>query len=694
MSGYFANIEGSNKHRIIGMFFSVFLAILVLFCCLTSYAINSWLHLLAITFFIFSSSMLSVFGYRGSMISFSGLFAVVMSFALEKTNFTNLEIITNVFWGGISYIIVSGISHSVFQRKHIQTLLADCVALIAENLKISEKIRWSPATNTPAQNSKQLKLQSLINEKLELLRSILMSKDISLVSSNKSRKQFLIFSELVNIYEMSIAKNIDTGILEERMAEHFDKTEPFKEIGQLFVITLNTLSEALRFNKKFIANRQIINKLEEAQININNYVKALSPIKAREVALQLRSLYDHEAYQYQKILLVENIFNNILDGDKITNKKAKLFVPVNDYSIKTIFANLNSQSIIFRHSLRITLAVLISFGIGILINHEQKNWIIVTVILILRPSFGLSKSRAYSRIYGTILGGLFTVILVFLTKNALIYGSVATLSVLIGFSYIQKNYKVASAFITISILLMYFLNAHEPFQTIGIRIAFTGLGFIISIFSIYVFWPVWEQNNIAQSISNATKSNANYLLAVSQIYHSKQNIATDYKLERKEAFLSSGNLNAAFQRMTAEPKSKQKNVSNIYALVLLNQTFLSAVASYSAYIQGHSTTAASPEFDLIVSQINNNLQNAAAILLKKPYPDNLKSIDTKTAFMVLEQKYKDLNEQRNQELASGKITMSLEMRNNLQEGKITVEQLKWLQSTSENIKHTAELLEI
>jgi hypothetical protein len=146
--------------------------------------------------------------------------------------------------------------------------------------------------------------------------------------------------------------------------------------------------------------------------------------------------------------------------------------------------------------------------------------------------------------------------------------------------------------------------------------------------------------------------------------------------------------------MTAEPKSKQKNVSNIYALVLLNQTFLSAVASYSAYIQGHSTTEASLEFDLIVSQINNNLQHSADILLKKPNPDNLKSIDTKTAFMVLEKKYKDLNELRNLELASGKLTMSLEMRNNLQEGKITVEQLKWLKSTSENIKHTAELLEI
>jgi hypothetical protein len=38
----------------------------------------------------------------------------------------------------------------------------------------------------------------------------------------------------------------------------------------------------------------------------------------------------------------------------------------------------------------------------------------------------------------------------------------------------------------------------------------------------------------------------------------------DYKLARKEMYVSMANLSAAFQRMLSEPKSKQKNESALY----------------------------------------------------------------------------------------------------------------------------------
>lgn len=59
--------------------------------------------------------------------------------------------------------------------------------------------------------------------------------------------------------------------------------------------------------------------------------------------------------------------------------------------------------------------------------------------------------------------------------------------------------------------------------------------------------------------------------------------------------------------MQEEPKSKKDQANNIYAVVLLNHTFLSAVASFSAYIQGHTTTQVSEEFETVSEYIRQNL---------------------------------------------------------------------------------------
>jgi hypothetical protein len=62
---------------------------------------------------------------------------------------------------------------------------------------------------------------------------------------------------------------------------------------------------------------------------------------------------------------------------------------------------------------------------------------------------------------------------------------------------------------------------------------------------------------------------------------------------RKEAFLAISNLNAAFQRLTQDPKSKQAEFQLIYEIVTLNQTMISAIASIGNFISSHKTTPAS-----------------------------------------------------------------------------------------------------
>jgi hypothetical protein len=74
------------------------------------------------------------------------------------------------------------------------------------------------------------------------------------------------------------------------------------------------------------------------------------------------------------------------------------------------------------------------------------------------------------------------------------------------------------------------------------------------------------------------------------LYQDPSKHKLSYSLARKEAFLAISNLNAAFQRLTQDPKSKQKEFQLIYEIVTLNQTMVSAIASIGNFISNHQTT--------------------------------------------------------------------------------------------------------
>jgi len=60
---------------------------------------------------------------------------------------------------------------------------------------------------------------------------------------------------------------------------------------------------------------------------------------------------------------------------------------------------------------------------------------------------------------------------------------------------------------------------------------------------------------------------------------------TEYKLARKDVYIKSANLSAAFERMTSEPKSKQRNIKDVHKFVVLNHI----LSSYIATVAGEVT---------------------------------------------------------------------------------------------------------
>ena len=79
-------------------------------------------------------------------------------------------------------------------------------------------------------------------------------------------------------------------------------------------------------------------------------------------------------------------------------------------------------------------------------------------------------------------------------------------------------------------------------------------------------------------------ANAGYLQKLLDALSGKNVSITEYKLARKEVYINSANLSAAFQRMLSEPKSKQKNKNEIHQFVVLNHTLFSNIATIASSI--------------------------------------------------------------------------------------------------------------
>src|SRR5690606_40230889 len=174
---------------------------------------------------------------------------------------------------------------------------------------------------------------------------------------------------------------------------------------------------------------------------------------------------------------------------------------------------------------------------------------------------------------------------------------------------------------------------------------YTLIGAALAFVANAFFWPSWQFLNMKEFIISTLQANRDFLHEVGKFYREKNMADPSYKLCRKSAFLAVGNLNAAFQRMSQEPKQQQKNLDKIYEVVVLNNTFLSLTAALGTYIRHHKTTEASQHFENYIVGISANLQQAIDILHQKPVEAPLNPDPVQEAQAYLDYHYQKLADQ-------------------------------------------------
>jgi uncharacterized membrane protein YccC len=151
-----------------------------------------------------------------------------------------------------------------------------------------------------------------------------------------------------------------------------------------------------------------------------------------------------------------------------------------------------------------------------------------------------------------------------------------------AYSFQRLNYVVSVIFTTPFVLILFKFLGVGLLNIAQERIIDTLIGSSIAFVASYIIFPTWEFEQIQETLRDVIVANINYLVTIAESLSGKVTGTTMYKLARKEVYVKSANLSAAFERMTSEPKSKQRKVKDVHKFVVLNHILSSYIANIAS----------------------------------------------------------------------------------------------------------------
>ncbi len=601
---------GPAHHRTNGMMFCILIISLV--AVLTNFTLPShFLTALVILIFGFAFSMLNLYNSRVSSIGLSALLIMVLSMQTPLTGSAIFLHAGYLIVGGFWYLIFSITLNRLRPYKIIQQLSGEYIKSVADYLKTRASF-YDDHPDYDSTYKSLLSQQIQIQNQQESLNEILFKTRAITKNSTKAGRSLLkIYLDVSDLFESIMSTYQQYEVLHKR----FDETGILAEYRNQLLILAEELYEissavavgnASKNNDISGSNLTLINNKFEhlrqnfmTEKNLNDFIglgRILSNIQGLTEKINGLHYYTH----YEKSQ------RNTADTDISTQNfnEAKTIDPV------LFLNNLNFNSNIFRHSLRVGISLLVGFLISLFFNIGHNYWILLTIIVILKPAYSLSKARNKDRLIGTFIGVVIGVLILFVVKNNLALMIIMVIFMAGCYMFIRTKYFISVLLMTPYLVIFFHLIYPTSINYLLYdRLLDTSIGSAIAFIASLFFVPVWEHTIIKKYMEAATQKNITYFnkLAVNytkQITLNKEEI----KIARQQALTALANVSDAFNRMLSEPKRFQKNVEQVYRFVVLNHILTSHFSALAFYLAEDKKIFKSTIFIPVIESTAKNLQ--------------------------------------------------------------------------------------
>jgi uncharacterized membrane protein YccC len=234
------------------------------------------------------------------------------------------------------------------------------------------------------------------------------------------------------------------------------------------------------------------------------------------------------------------------------------------------------------------MAIAVGLAVAALLPYAAHSyWIVLTIVIILKPSFSMTKQRRSDRIIGTIIGCVVTALIIkFLNYPALILGCLVLATVATP-TFIYLRYRYAAIAVSIMILLQMHLIAPGNHNLIMERLIDTFIGAAVATVFSFVL-ASWEYQTLPRLVREVLAVNLRYMQASFDLLQGKGKDDFAYRIERKRLMDSLAMLSSALVRMLDEPSSKQRAVEDINLFIVQNYLLVAHVAALRAILRRHT----------------------------------------------------------------------------------------------------------
>ena len=256
----------------------------------------------------------------------------------------------------------------------------------------------------------------------------------------------------------------------------------------------------------------------------------------------------------------------------------------------------------FRYAVRLSLAMTAGLMLTIAFpRFAQANWVLLTIALIMRANYSVTRQRRWDRVTGTLIGCALAVTFIN-TLPAPMLLLLILLAVGTSHAYGLVAYRITAIGASISaLLLLHFVDPSVNAQFFE-RIVDTLIGAGLS-WAFSHLLPNWERDDLPRTVRGLLAADAAFADAALRLEHGRQR----YRLARKKTLDAVAQLSGAIRRLADEPNSNRRALASLGELLGANYLLASDLSSMPVLVKLHAPELDKPSAEAAIAQVRERV---------------------------------------------------------------------------------------
>ncbi|UTW06257.1 YccS family putative transporter [Pseudomonas benzenivorans] len=367
----------------------------------------------------------------------------------------------------------------------------------------------------------------------------------------------------------------------------------------------NELAEAFFHSDVLFRCQRLLRLHGEACERLAQAIELRQPFEYRELCSQaledLHASLDHLHLQSNpawrhllrslhalagNLATLDQLLGNASNPDALAEEQDSSLLDREPQSLKDVAERLRLQltptSLLFRHALRLAVALAAGYGLLHWIDPAQGFWILLTTVFVCQPNYGATRRKLVQRIAGTVLGLVLGWALFDLFPNTLVQAFFAVAAGVVFFATRSSRYTLATAAITLMVLFC-FNQVGDGYGLIIPRLVDTLLGSLIAGLAVFLILPDWQGRRLDRMVANTLGCNGTYLRQIIRQYTTGKRDDLAYRLARRNAHNADAALSTTLGNMLMEPGHFRKEADIGFRFLVLSHTLLSYLSGLGAH---------------------------------------------------------------------------------------------------------------